>query len=270
MGDMAGQRFGFGLFVLDMQRETLVREGRSIPVGHKGLALLHALVQAPTRSLSKIELMEAAWPGTVVEESNLSVQIAALRKLLGPQLDGREWITTVPRVGYKFIGDVQMLDQRTATKRLPGIDPLVATDRPSIAVLPLANVSGDKEQEYLADGLTEDIITALTRFRWFRVIGRNSSFVYKGRSVDTKQVADELGVQYVMEGSVRRSGEHVRISIQLVDAAQPDRSGPSAMRWSRRRSLPFRTRLRNASRAPSNLSCSRPNRCRRALVTAAT
>ena len=98
-------------------------------------------------------------------------------------------------------------------------DPLAEMNRPSIAVLPLANVSGDKEQEYLADGLTEDIITALTRFRWFRVIGRNSSFVYKGRSVDSKQVAGELGVQYVMEGSVRRSGEHVRISIQLVDAA---------------------------------------------------
>jgi TolB-like protein len=217
MDDMAGQRFAFGPFVLDMQRETLVRDGQSIAVGHKGLALLHALVQAPTQTLSKSELMEAAWAGTVVEESNLSVQIAALRKLLGPGLDGREWITTVPRIGYKFIGDVQMLNQSTAIKRVLGIDPVA--DRPSIVVLPLANVSGDKEQEYLADGLTEDIITALTRFRWFRVIGRNSSFVYKGRSVDSKQVAAELGVQYVMEGSVRRSGEHVRISIQLVDAA---------------------------------------------------
>jgi TolB-like protein len=219
MADMAGETFAFGPFVFDMQRATLVRAGQNIAAGHKGLALLHALLQVPTQPLSKSELMQAAWPGIVVEESNLSVQIAALRKHIGPQADGREWIITVPRVGYKFIGDVQRLDQSAASKRVAGVDPRAATDRPSIAVLPLANVSGDKEQDYFVDGLTEDIITALTRFRWFRVIGRNSSFVYKGRSVDSKQVAGELGVQYVMEGSVRRSGKHVRISIQLVDAA---------------------------------------------------
>lgn len=216
---MAGQQFVFGPFVLNMQRGTLLREGRAIAVGHKGLSLLHALVQAPAQSLTKAALMGAVWPDTVVEESNLSVQIAALRKLLGPQPDGREWIATVPRVGYRFVGDVQILDQAAAAKHSRGTDPLAATDRPSIAVLPLTNVSGDKEQEYLADGITEDIITALTRFRWFRVIGRNSSFVYKGKSIDSKQVASELGVHYVLEGSVRRSGEHIRISVQLVDAA---------------------------------------------------
>src|SRR5205814_8914472 len=90
--------------------------------------------------------------------------------------------------------------------------------RPSIAVLPLANLSGDKEQEYLADGITEDIITALTRFRWFFVIARNSSFAYKYKSLDAKQIAQELGVQYLLEGSVRRSGRQIRISVQLVDA----------------------------------------------------
>jgi TolB-like protein len=214
---MTSRSIEFGSFTLHMERGSLLRDSRPVPVSSKGMLLLQALVSSAGAPVSKAQLMEAAWPGTIVEESNLSVQIAALRKLLGPQSDGREWIATVPRVGYRFIGDVQMLDQSTATKRFPGIDPLA--DRPSIAVLPLANVSGDKEQEYLADGLTEDIITALTRFRWFRVIGRNSSFVYKGRSVDSKQVARELGVQYVMEGSVRRSGDHVRISIQLVDAA---------------------------------------------------
>lgn len=93
------------------------------------------------------------------------------------------------------------------------------SERPSIAVLPFANVSGDSKQAYLADGISEDIITALTRFRWFRVIGRNSSFVYKGASVDSRQVAQELGVGYVLEGSLRRSGHHIRVSVQLVDAA---------------------------------------------------
>ena len=162
--------------------------------------------------------MEAAWPDTIVEEGNLSVQIAALRKLLGPQPDGRDWIATVPRIGYRFAGTVQVLGHAgDADAPAPGQHES-ATKKPSIAVLPFADVSKDGEQEYLADGITEDIITALTRFRWFSVIGRNSSFVYKGKPTDTKQVARELGVQYVLEGSVRRSGQHVRISAHLVSA----------------------------------------------------
>ena len=92
-------------------------------------------------------------------------------------------------------------------------------DKPSIAVLPFDNMSGDPEQEYFSDGITEDIITALSKFRWFFVIARNSSFTYKGKSVDVKQVAEELGVRYVLEGSVRKAGSRVRISAQLIDAA---------------------------------------------------
>jgi TolB-like protein len=205
--------------VLDMLRGGLVREGRPVALGHKGLSLLQALLEAPAQVLSKTALMEAAWPDTVVEESNLSVQIAALRKLLGPQPDGSEWIATVPRTGYRFAGSVHVLEA-AADGALPSSgQPPGFSERPSIAVLPFANVSGDREQAYLADGITEDIITALTKFRWFRVIGRNSSFVYKDKPVDSKQVARELGVRYVLEGSVRRSGQHMRVSTQLVDAA---------------------------------------------------
>lgn len=210
--------FAFGPFVLDMQSGTLRREGRSVALGHKGLLLLHALVRAPGQALGKAALMEAAWSDAVVEESNLTVQIAALRKLLGPRTDAGEWIVTVPRVGYRFVGSVNKSDP-AASGIHPASGQLAAfPERPSIAVLPFANVGDDKEQPYLVDGITEDIITALTRFRWFRVIGRNSSFVYKGRSVDSKQVARELGVGYVVEGSVRRSGHHIRVSVQLVDA----------------------------------------------------
>jgi TolB-like protein len=215
---MTPQRFAFGPFVLDVQHGALVREGRPVAVGHKGLLLLHALLCAPGQVLNKTVLMQAAWSDAVVEESNLSVQIAALRKLLGPQPDGSEWITTIPRAGYRFVGSVHVV-----VPALDGASPVASQpdlrERPSIVVLPFANVSGDKEQEYLADGITEDIITALSRFRWFRVIGRNSSFVYKGKSVDSKHVARDLGVRYVLEGSVRRSGQHLRISAQLVDAA---------------------------------------------------
>ena len=216
---VAPQRFAFGPFVLDMQRASLMREGRSVAAGHRGLLLLHALVRAPAQVLSKTALMEAAWSDAIVEESNLSVQIAALRKLLGPQPDGSEWIVTVPRVGYRFAGSVRVADA-AVDDVAPALGKSAAfLERPSIAVLPFANVSDDKEQAYLADGITEDLITALTRFRWFRVIGRNSSFVYKNKSVDSKQLARELGVGYVLEGSVRRSGNHIRVSSQLVDAA---------------------------------------------------
>jgi TolB-like protein len=208
--------FAFGPFVLDTRRGKLLQEGRPIAVSSKGLRLLEALLRSPGRVLTKAELMQAAWGDTAVEESNLSVQIAALRKQLGPTADGGDWITTVPRVGYRFVGlPAQGPTEGIGETSSPSIE---REHRPSIAVLPFANLSGEKEQEYLADGITEDIITALTRFRWFFVIARNSSFSYKGKSLDAKQVAQELGVRYLLEGSVRKSGQHVRISAQLVDA----------------------------------------------------
>src|ERR1043165_4449479 len=193
--------FAFGPFGLGPPRGELLRGGQPVAVSSKGLQLLEALLGAPSRVLTKADLMRAAWGDTAVEESNLSVQIAALRKQLGPTADGGDWIATVPRVGYRFIG-------LPAKEPMEGIDEpkMSGTERehrPSIAVLPFANLSGDKEQEYLADGITEDIITALTRFRWFFVIARNSSFAYKYKSLDAKQVAQELGVRYLLEGSGR-------------------------------------------------------------------
>src|SRR5258706_15831007 len=103
---MLTQRFTFGPFALDMDRGTLIRDGRPVAVGNKGLLLLRALLLSPGKAVDKASLMDAAWPGIAVEESNLSVQIAALRKLLGPSEDGSEWIATVPRVGYRFVGQV--------------------------------------------------------------------------------------------------------------------------------------------------------------------
>ena len=208
--------FAFGPFVLDTERGTLLREGRPVAVSSKGLRLLEALIGSSPRVLTKTELMRAAWGEAAVEESNLSVQIAALRKQLGPTADGGDWVTTIPRVGYRFVGvSAQGSIEGIAETKAPLNE---REHRPSIAVLPFANLSGEKEQEYLADGITEDIITALTRFRWFFVIARNSSFAYKYKSVDAKQIAQELGVQYLLEGSVRKSGQQIRISAQLVEA----------------------------------------------------
>ena len=207
--------FAFGPFVLDRRRGRLLREGQPVALSSKGLQLLGALLGAPDRVLTKAELMHAAWGDTAVEESNLSVQIAALRKQLGPTADGGDWIATIPRVGYRFVGFPTNEVEGNGESEISGTE---REHRPSIAALPFANLSGDKEQEYLADGITEDIITALTRFRWLFVIARNSSFAYKHKSLDAKQIAQELGVEYLIEGSVRRSGQKIRISAQLVEA----------------------------------------------------
>jgi len=205
----------FGSFVFDAQRSRLLREGRPVAVSSKGLRLLEAFLASPGLVLTKTELMRAGWGDATVEESNLSVQIAALRKQLGPTADGGDWIMTVPRVGYRFVGlsAQQRGEQNASAKSSSGRE-----HRPSIAVLPFANLGGENDQDYLADGITEDIITALTRFRWFFVIARNSSYAYKGKLLDPNQVGQELGVRYLLEGSVRKSGQRVRISVQLLEA----------------------------------------------------
>ena len=198
----------FGPFVLDPGR-VLTREGTPVALGQRALAILGALLEASGGVVTKAELMEHAWPGVTVEESNISVQIAALRKELG---DG--WIVTVPRVGYR-------LTSASVTAAVhPGTSEPHSPERgrPSLIVLPFVNLSGDPNKEYFADGIVEDLITALSRFKSFAVISRNSSFVYKNRTVDVRQIAEALGVRYLLEGSVRLAGAHVRVTVQLVEA----------------------------------------------------
>jgi TolB-like protein len=211
---MQGSRFAFGPFVLDPGAGTLLRDGDPVAVGHRGLKLLAALVRRPGEILGKAELMDAAWPGIVVEEGNLTVQIAQLRKLLGPAGDagGGEWIATVPRVGYRFTRTVDRLGDARR-------QPLPLPDKPSIAVLPFVTVGNDPGDEPFADGLTEDLITDLSRIPGLFVIARNSAFAYKGKAMDVRGIAGELGVRYLLEGSARRAAGRVRINAQLVDAA---------------------------------------------------
>jgi TolB-like protein/Tfp pilus assembly protein PilF len=209
---MSRQRFAFGPFVLNSESGTLVRQGVPVPVGYRGLLLLAALLQRPGEVLTKSHLMNAAWPNSAVEESNLTVQVALLRKLLGPPMDGGDWIATVPRVGYRFAGAVETHDAVLSSELSLG-------SGPSIAVLAFANLSDDPEQAYFADGLAEDIITRLSRLRWLFVSSRNSSFIYKGRAVDIKQIGRELGIRYVLDGSIRRSGHRLRINTQLSDTS---------------------------------------------------
>jgi adenylate cyclase len=212
---MSWQHLTFGPFVLDTRTGTLLRQGKPIAVSYRAIRLLTALLKRPGEVLSKSDLIEAAWQGTAVEEGNLAVQIASLRKLLALQPDGSEWIATIPRVGYRFAG----LIERQASGTAEHADTSQAESRPSIAVLPFLNLSDDATQDYFADGIVADIITGLSRIRWLLVIARNSSFVYKGRAVDVRQIGRELGVRYILEGGVRKVRSRLRINAQLLDAA---------------------------------------------------
>lgn len=208
---MQGSRFAFGPFVLDSGAGTLLRNDVPVTAGYRAVKLLAALVARPGEILGKAELMDAAWPGTAVEEGNLTVQIAQLRKLLGASVDGGEWIATVPRIGYRFTGAVKEIGE--ARRK-----PLPLPSKPSIAVLPFVNLGNDPEQESFADGLTEDLITDLSRTSDLFVIARNSAFAYKGKARDVRAISEELGVRYLLEGSARRAAGRVRINAQLVDA----------------------------------------------------
>jgi adenylate cyclase len=197
----------FGQFLLNPDQGTLLKQGERVAVGRRGILLLEALLKRQGEVLTKEELLDAAWPGTAVEESNLSVQIALLRKAIGVDPEGREWIATVPRIGYCF----------AASQPETGAPDHVASSRPSVAILPFNNLSADREQAFFADGLAEEIIAALSKVSGLLVIARSSSFAYRGASVDVRRIAKDLGVRYVVEGSVRKNGGRIRIFAQLSD-----------------------------------------------------
>jgi TolB-like protein len=213
-------RLLFSGHVLDIDRRELRRGDELISVGPQVFDLLVYLVQNRERVVSKDDLFEAVWQGRIVSESTLTTHINAVRKAVGDTGEEQSLIRTVPRKGFRFVGDIR--EDGTAqplTSGVPPIPTLTLPDKPSIAVLPFQNLSGDPEQDYFADGVVEDIIAALSRIRWLFVIARNSSFTYKGRAVDVKQVGRALGVRYVLEGSLRKAGNRVRITGQLIDAS---------------------------------------------------
>ena len=202
---MPDQRIICGPFAVDVVAKLVTRNGEPLPVGHRGVALLSTLFERPGEVRTKTELMDAAWGQAALEESNLSVQVAALRKALGPSPMGGEWIVTVPRVGYRFV--------------TPALPSPPASELASIAVLPFVNLSSDPEQTFFADGLAEEIIIALGKLPGLLLIARNSSFAYRGSDVDVRKVGSDLDVRYVLSGSVRRGGTRLRMSAQLADAA---------------------------------------------------
>ena len=204
----------FGDFALDRERRELRAAGAVVAVEPQVFDLLVYLIENRERVVSKDDLIAAVWQGRVVSNSTLTSRINAARKAVGDSGEQQALIRTIARKGFRFVGTLR--DQPVASAEAREA---VDAARPAIAVLPFVNMSGDPEQEYFSDGISEDIITALSKLRWFFVIARNSSFVFKGKAVHMKQIADELGVGYVVEGSVRKSGDRVRITAQLNDVA---------------------------------------------------
>jgi TolB-like protein len=206
-------------FALDGDRRELRRGNDLISVEPQVFDLLQYLIRNRERVVSKDDLVDAVWQGRIVSDATLASRINAARSALQDNGEQQRLIRTILRRGLRFVGTVREEGGAEAIAPVEQPKPgLGIPARPSIAVLPFVNLSGDPEQDYFADGMVEDIITGLSRIRWLFVIARNSSFTYKGRAVDVKQVGQELGVRYVLEGSVRKVGSRVRITGQLIDA----------------------------------------------------
>lgn len=253
--------YGFGPYRLDAVERVLLRDGQPVILPPKDLETLLALVERAGHIVEKEELLEKVWPGVFVEEGNLSRRIFNLRQVLGDTEDGRKYIETIPKRGYRFIAALQedtesatpepapVSEQTQTTTSLShgrrfGLWPLVLTatlaltailvsryfwplqDPPHgkvmLAVLPFANLSGDTQEDYFADGLTEEMIAQLGQLQPTRlgVIARTSTVRYKDTKETAAQIGRELGVSYLLEGSVRRSGERVRVTAQLIQAVE--------------------------------------------------
>ena len=217
-------RYLFEEYAFDTDRRELHRGADVVSVAPQVFDLLDYLIRNRERVVSKDDLINAIWNGRSVSDAALTTRLNVARSTIGDSGEEQRFIKTLPRKGFRFVGPVRearrpasvAITDALAQRPKPAL-PL--PEKPSIAVLPFTNLSSDPEQDYFADGIAEDIITALSRFKALFVIARNSSFTYKGRAVDIKQVGRELGVRYVLEGSVRKAASRVRITGQLVDTA---------------------------------------------------
>ena len=215
--------YSFECFALNTDTRELRRSGELLSIEPKVFDLLAHLISNRERVVSKDDLLAAVWDGRIVSELALTTAINAARGALGDNGEAQRLIKTLLRKGFRFVGEVR--EQKAGGTAAANVAPaspepsLPLPDRPSLAVLPFINIGGDPEQDYFADGIVEEMITALSRMRWLFVIARNSSFTFKGQLVDVKEVGRELGVRYVLQGSVRKAAQRLRITAQLVDAA---------------------------------------------------
>jgi len=210
--------FLFENFSIDPDRRELRRNGELCPVEPQVFDVLVHLVRNRDSVVSRDDLLAAVWNGRVVSDATLASRISSARSVVGDNGDDQRLIRTIMRRGVRFVGEVREEQKHAAVLAPESAPKLALPDKPSIAVLPFVNIGGDPEQDYFAEGMAEEIISALSHCNWLFVIARNSSFTYKGKSVDVRQVGRELGVRYVLEGSVQRGGDSLRFAGQLIEA----------------------------------------------------
>ncbi|MEK1932984.1 MAG: winged helix-turn-helix domain-containing protein, partial [Pararhizobium sp.] len=204
---------------LDVDRRELHSGETLVAVEPQVFDLLTFLICNSDRVVSKDDLISGVWKGRIVSDSTLNSSINAVRQAIGDSGDVQRLIRTIPRKGFRFVGSVRKEaegQKSNLTLSAPVQSGLSLPDKPSIAVLPFANFSGDTEQVYFADGMVDEIITALSRIPWLFVIARTSTFSYRNKAIDIRQVGSELGVRYLLEGSVRKEADRVRIMPQLI------------------------------------------------------
>jgi TolB-like protein len=217
--------FHFGGHTLDLERRELHRGAELVALEPQVFDLLVHLVRNRGRVISKDELIQGVWGGRIVSDATIHSRVNAARQAVGDSGAAQLVIRTMPRKGVRFVAEVR--EEKAVPPPVSSVveaatsaeSPVILPDKPSVAVLAFKNMSGDPEQEYFADGMVEEIITALSRMRGLFVVARNSSFTYKGHAVDVKRVGRELGVRYIVEGSVRKAGGRVRITAQVIEAA---------------------------------------------------
>jgi len=212
-------RYHFEEHTLDTDRRELRRGAELIALAPQVFDLLHYLIRNRERVVSKDDIISAVWNGRIVSDAALTTRLNAARTAVGDTGERQQVIRTLPRKGFRFVGRVIEDQGRSVAAAHDNKETSTApAPRLSIAVMPFANIGGDAEQDYFADGVTESLTTDLSRISGSFVISRHTAFTYKGKSIDLRQVGRELNVRYILEGSVQRAGSRLRVSVQLISA----------------------------------------------------
>jgi len=229
-------RYRFNEYLLDTETLELSRDGVLIHSEPQIIELLAMLVENSNRLVTKDEIYKTVWRGRIVSEAALSSRVKSLRQLLGDTGKSQQYIRTVHKRGFRFVADVTKVEPSIKTATVSSTQPPVhdviplsggertspikyaSSDKPAVAILPFNNLSGDEEQEYFADAITADIITHLSKHRWLQVVARNTMLGYKNKTIDIPELARTLGVIYVVDGSVQKSGNRIRVAANLIDA----------------------------------------------------